>query len=321
MPEIIVEECSRGGVHFCFHSVSSLPVRIGRAFDNDIVIADPFVAPVHLIIEKGEQGWQAVDQGSGNGSFIGKGAKIEKTAALISGDTVTIGRTLLRFWSPGHRVPAELSLPAQQSRVRRIVMPTLAVMSLIGVSGALTMHQFLENATRVKTISHIAGALPYLLFPLLWAGTCACAGFIVRRRANFSLQLMASNVALFCVIALASLADFVDYFTGSTTASDITQYAGIVLITILLLFSNISIITGIANVRRAMLSAVIGIGIIAAVALTDIAARSEKRITPEYSQTLKPPYAKIAKSISLDRFIGNCESLFGGEGEQQTDRE
>jgi hypothetical protein len=133
----------------------------------------------------------------------------------------------------------------------------------------------------------------------------------VRRRANFSLQLIVSNCALFCVLALTSLVELVDYFTCDTTAADITQYAGVVTITVLLLFLNLSIATGVADLRRAVIAAIIGVGVIATVALTDFAARFEKRITPEYSQTLKPPYAKVAKSIPLDRFIKECEALFG----------
>jgi hypothetical protein len=318
MPEMIIEECTRGGVHICFHRVTELPVRIGRAFNNDIVIADPYVSPVHLIIEKG---WIAVDQGSENGSLIGKGTRINEPAELVSGDLVTIGRTQLRFWSPGHAVPRELSLPSQQSIAHRVVVPVLSVISLIGVSAVLTMHQFLDNATRIKAISHFAHALPYLFFPLLWAGTCACAGFIVRRRANFALQLIVSNCALFCVLALTSLTEYVDYFTCNTKVADITQYAGIIIISILLLFLNLSITTGVADLRRAIISAVIGVSVIATVALTDFAARFEKRITPEYSQTLKPPYAKVAKSIPLDRFIKDCESLFGDEKNPSGNRE
>lgn len=311
MPEMIIEECSRGGVHLFFHRVEKLPVLIGRAFDNDIVIADPYVSPVHLVIEKGERGWIASDKRSENGSFIDKNIKINETAELVSGDQVTIGRTQLRFWSPGHAVPRTLRLPAPQSIAQRFVVPLLAVITLIGVCAAFTVHQFLDNATRMKAISHLASALPYLFFPLLWAGTCACAGFIVRRRSNFDLQLIVSNCALLGVLALTSLVEFIDYFTCDATAADIAQYAGIALIIILLLFCNLSITTGIADLRRAVISTVIGIGIIATVALTDFAARFEKRITPEYSQTLKPPYARIGKSIPLDRFIKDCESLFG----------
>jgi hypothetical protein len=88
------------------------------------------------------------------------------------------------------------------------------------------------------------------------------------------------------------------------------QYTGMALITATLLFINLAITTGTADLRRAVISLVIGGSAIAAVALNDYAARFENRITPEYSQTLKPPYAKIAQSKPLDGFILEYESLF-----------
>jgi pSer/pThr/pTyr-binding forkhead associated (FHA) protein len=310
MPQIIIEEYARGGIHHCYHRISELPVHIGRAYNNDIVIADPYVSPLHLIIEKGEHGWIAVDQGSKNGSFVRNNSKITGTAELVSGDTISIGRTLLRLWSPEHPVPGELRLPSQRSPVRRAIGPLLAFLSLAGVWGALTIQQFLNNANQIKPISLFASALPYLFFPLLWAGICSCAGFIVLRKAQFSLQLIVANGALVCILALTLLSEYVDYFTCSTLTADIIQYTGMMIITAMLLFINLSITTGTADLRRAIISFIIGGSVIAAVALNDYAARFENRITPEYSQTLKPPYAKIAQSEPLDGFILECESLF-----------
>jgi hypothetical protein len=310
MPKIIIEELTRGGVHNCYHRIADLPVRIGRALNNDIVIADPYVSPLHLVIEQGEHGWIAVDQGSGNGSFIVNSRKIEGTAEIVSGDLIIIGRTQLRLLSPEHPVPKELFLPARQSPARRAIGPLLAFLSLVGVWIALTIEQFLGNSNQIKLISLFAGALPYLFFPLLWASICACAGFIVLRRAQFALQLIVANGALVCILALTLLSEYVDYFTCSTLTADIMQYTGMALITATLLFINLAITTGTADLRRAVISLVIGGSAIAAVALNDYAARFENRITPEYSQTLKPPYAKIAQSKPLDGFILEYESLF-----------
>jgi hypothetical protein len=316
MPQIIVEEFGRGGIHHCYHRIADLPIRIGRAFNNDIVIADPYVSPLHLIVENREHGWIAVDQGSENGSFIRKNRKINGTAELVSGDTVTVGRTLLRFWSTEHPVPGELRLPSQLNPARRTFVPVLAFLSFACVWGALTIQQFLNNANQIKPISLFASALPYLFFPFLWAGVCSCAGFIVLRKAQFSLQLIVANCAFVCILALTLLSEYVDYFTCSTLAADIIQYAGMLTITSMLLFINLWITTGTSDLRRKIISFVIGGSVIAAVALNDYASRFENRITPEYSQTLKPPYAKIAKSKPLDGFILECESLFNESNKQ-----
>jgi hypothetical protein len=53
------------------------------------------------------------------------------------------------------------------------------------------------------------------------------------------------------------------------------------------------------------------------VALTDYASRIENRLTPEYSQTLKPPYAPVARNISPEQFIRESEHLFDEKKDPQ----
>ena len=36
--------------------IDSLPVHIGRAYSNHVVVDDPYVCPAHLTIEQNEQG-------------------------------------------------------------------------------------------------------------------------------------------------------------------------------------------------------------------------------------------------------------------------
>ena len=47
-------------------------VRIGRAYDNDVVLDDPYVAPHHLHLGRNEDGrLQADDLGTVNGLSVG----------------------------------------------------------------------------------------------------------------------------------------------------------------------------------------------------------------------------------------------------------
>jgi hypothetical protein len=317
MPQIIIEEYARGSAHNCYHRVEKLPATIGRAFNNDIVLSDPYVSPIHLTIDKSGNGWVATDLGSENGSFIRKNRRIDGAAEVVSGDLITVGRTQLRLWSPEHIVPDALPLPARQSPVHRFMAPLLAIAGLIVVSMALTLQQFLECSNQKNTVSLFASGLPYLFYPLLWAGMCACAGYIVRRRAFFSLQLIVADCAFLSVLALTLLSEYVDYFSSSVRAADLVQYSGMVAISAILLYINLSLATGNAGLRRAVISTVIGGGIIAAVALTDYASRIENRLTPEYSQTLKPPYAPVARSISPEQFIRESEHLFDEKKDPQ----
>ncbi|HYC15496.1 MAG TPA: FHA domain-containing protein, partial [Stellaceae bacterium] len=49
-------------------------IRVGRAYDNDLVLDDPYVAPRHLLIRRETGGaLVAEDLGSANGLYLDRG--------------------------------------------------------------------------------------------------------------------------------------------------------------------------------------------------------------------------------------------------------
>lgn len=72
---------------------------IGRGSEADIIVDDAGVSRRHLEIRVTEGGVIATDMGSTNGSFV-EGHRIE-AATLVDGNTMTIGRTRILFWSGG----------------------------------------------------------------------------------------------------------------------------------------------------------------------------------------------------------------------------
>ncbi|MCD6031050.1 MAG: domain containing protein [Thermomicrobiales bacterium] len=70
-------------------SLQSGPVTVGRAEDNDLVLADPEVSRHHARLEPDGQSWRAVDLGSTNGTWI-NGAR-RNVATIAVGDEVGFG--------------------------------------------------------------------------------------------------------------------------------------------------------------------------------------------------------------------------------------
>ena len=75
----------------------NLVFNIGRAHDNDLVIADPHVSNHHARITKTLDGLLLEDLNSSNGTFVGK-ERIRKRQIRI-GDPVRISPTLELDWS------------------------------------------------------------------------------------------------------------------------------------------------------------------------------------------------------------------------------
>lgn len=70
---------------------------IGRGSTSDIVIDDPGISRNHLEIDITDSGVVARDMGSTNGTYV-EGHQTP-AATLLDGNTITIGRTRILFWS------------------------------------------------------------------------------------------------------------------------------------------------------------------------------------------------------------------------------
>ncbi|MFH5821371.1 FhaA domain-containing protein [Georgenia sp. AZ-5] len=70
---------------------------IGRGSDADIIVDDSGVSRRHLEIRVTPAGVIATDLGSTNGTFV-EGHRID-AATLVDGNTITIGRTRIMFWT------------------------------------------------------------------------------------------------------------------------------------------------------------------------------------------------------------------------------
>lgn len=74
---------------------------IGRDEDTDIPIDDPGVSRRHMEIRVTPAGVVATDLGSTNGMFV-EGHQVP-AATLLNGNTITIGRTRIMYWSGAER--------------------------------------------------------------------------------------------------------------------------------------------------------------------------------------------------------------------------
>lgn len=70
---------------------------IGRGSEADIIVDDPGISRRHLEIRVTPDGVIATDLGSTNGTFV-EDHKVP-AATLVDGNTITIGRTRILFWT------------------------------------------------------------------------------------------------------------------------------------------------------------------------------------------------------------------------------
>ena len=214
-----IEVLSRNGEVAARERIESQEASIGRAFDNDVVIDDPHVAPHHLRIFRGEDGeLVAEDLGTLNGLYPEHGAARVPRLPLAKEPGIRIGRTTLRVHDAAHPVPAEklLTPPRAHARWAAGLGVTLFVM-LLATSWL--------NLTTEPSANHILLPLLGLVTAIaLWTSLWAVLSRVFFGQARFALQL---RIAVTACIALVLWDQLTESLSYSLAWRDIVEYGGL----------------------------------------------------------------------------------------------
>jgi len=193
--------------------------RIGRAFDNDVVVDDPHVAPHHLRIFRAEDGeLVAEDLGTLNGLYREHGGERTQRLPLAAEPGIRIGRTILRVHDARHAVAPE-----------RLMTPPRAHARWAGGLGAVLIAGLLVLEWLTLTAEPTANQL---LLPLLgfvtvlalWTGFWSMLSRIFFGQARFALQLRIAVTACIALILWEQLAESLSF---SLAWRDMAEYAGL----------------------------------------------------------------------------------------------
>ena len=145
----LVEVLDRDGQARQAHTVRRWPLRIGRALDNDLVLAEPHAAAHHLVIgpavTEGADGGDSSDRSAlaltagdtRNGVRV-PGRRLrggERAVLAVTGEPIElgVGRTTLRLRLPGHTLaPEQLLAPVATLARRALPLAAVALVLLFG---------------------------------------------------------------------------------------------------------------------------------------------------------------------------------------------
>lgn len=102
MSVIVVQRGPEIGQRF---ELSGERLTVGRAADSDILLDDVTVSRHHAQFVAKDDGWDIVDQGSLNGTYVNR--KSVERHHLSSGDLVQIGKYRLQYLHAGEDYPVE----------------------------------------------------------------------------------------------------------------------------------------------------------------------------------------------------------------------
>lgn len=285
-------------------------IRIGRAYDNDVIIDDPHVAPHHLLITREENnGWVASDTGSINGLFVDADKHLRKRVActVLSEDRVIgIGHTLLRVRTSEYAVAPERAMQPQNritgSRAWSLAFAALAVLLIVSA-----LQSWLGETTEPKPSRYLFAILPPLVFLAIWSGSWALVSHQFSGFARFERHLLIAATGMLALTVLEVLLSAGAFSFSSVTLVEWNFVAAWLIFAVIIFFHLREV-----GPKRMRLKA-ISVGVLALLAIgaqwlnkSDQASNFGQM---QYVRGLKPPAMRLVPAQTETEFLASAEKL------------
>jgi pSer/pThr/pTyr-binding forkhead associated (FHA) protein len=280
-----------------------LPIRIGRGYDNDLILDDPYIATHHAIIEQSETGdLHLRDLGSKNGLVhLGK----RQSQVALNDDIIRLGHTNIRVRDVTFKVKNELTDTAAHSWEGW--PPALTGVGMITLSVLIsTWLSLVEKSSAVNYISAIA--LTFCIV-LIWCGCWAFANRVISigGQTRFGRHLFIVG----CATLIYDLWDVLSItFAYAFSLEFLTRYGNHIAMAIMagMIFFHLCTVNHQYSKRflyACMALSAIGSGLI----LMNNYQRSGQLADELYMTHLLPPALRQSPNQSIDLFIADAKKM------------
>ena len=179
-----VELLSRTGEVEQRHRVAQLPIRIGRAYDNEVILDDEHAAAHHAQVEFDDEGLlQIRDLGSRNGmTYLGRA---ESQVHINGNSVVRLGQTHLRVRLSNFEVePEVVDTNNYHWEGVRPALTGVAIIVLLTISST-----WLSQTGPFNLLVYLQSGISFLMVAALWSGVWAAANRLFAKHPRFGRHL------------------------------------------------------------------------------------------------------------------------------------
>jgi hypothetical protein len=273
---IVVEVVNRSGYVLHCQVLEKDHVTVGRAYTNDIVIADDYIDPVHVSIQRkahsdlqeecnegkseyeGEHQHKFIcsDHSSINGVLDSKGRKRSTQSILFSGQVIGLGKTLLRISSSTVVMPPAIRLSAWEQLSDTLTQKWVVILASILCLLLTLVDTYLSTFVVKDKMAEYAAVLYLFLVLAIYAGIFAVLGKALRQDSRFwpYYTLITGAMAMVIIYDLLSPWVFFNFNIHIGEAVDSILYA---LIVAIVLYFSLRFSSSLRTLSRAVIAAII----------------------------------------------------------------
>ena len=308
---MIVEIVSKAGRVMDVYAFDKNEISIGRGYQNDLILRDPYLDETHLEVSHSEGEVKIRDCESLNGTRVKKAKQAVSSAAFVSvqqGAIIQIGKTFLRIVDKGQALPSTL----KTSRFE----PVFAVMStgwlsviLLVLYGAFTLYgayaanPFSDKLAK-ELVNLVYAGVAAIVYGAFWVLIAKMQGLDGRFVFNVNLLL-----TLVCVDALYELLAPMVGFNLDWLLSMVYLGLGFSFVTVCLSVFFSCTQTLHASARRSLLFGGAAGFLLVASDLNDLVFPPDFSRAPSYDMTLTEPRFQLRDGVSLAEFLEQVEAM------------
>jgi hypothetical protein len=297
-----VEILSRNGDVLHRHKVETLPIRLGRSYDNDIILDDAHSAAAHAVVETDEHGQLVLrDLGSKNGTiYHGK----RQANVILGGNTVVrLGHTRLRVRAADFPVAVEIA----DTTMHGWEGAAPATIGLVLIAVFTCLETWLSDVEPFALIRYLLVLASSLAAGLLWSGVWALANrlFGTHARLGRHLFILGSGLAVVGIWRAGS-----SVLAYAWSAETFTRYGNLVTLAIAcgMLFFHLITIKPHHPRRFATTCSIMLLAGAGLMLMTNL--QGTGRASDElYMSVLLPPEVRHSEDRSVDQFMANAAKL------------
>lgn len=310
---VIVEVLGWGGRSQGHFRVDGPSVTIGRGYQNDVVLDDPYISANHLRLDATENGWQLTDLQSRNGVQVLKNSKTENSSSTVileDGAEIKVGRRRLRILTDGHPVEPAKELHRLEQDLGRLnrlsIWLPLFLISLALDIGSLYASSFVEWQWKNHIFTILGSQAVVLMVALFWS---LLGRFLRHERQFLSQYSLILSVGLIYTL-LEWLIGVLSYNLSSSGVAMIMLPLLAMLLATLLLSANFALATNMLP-RQRWISALGFVMLVIVVSISgQLSGWGEFSPYPDYFSGLEVPALQFTSAESADDFMTSFDPIF-----------
>lgn len=307
---IVLELLSRKNIPLKHYKFDQDYVCVGRDFNNDLRLDDPYVCPSHMLV--------AIDPESGllmvNDCQSTNGIKINNRfvnhSTLRPNDIIKIGRTRLRIIDSKAPLPKSMPLSELEENLSWLNKAFLAVCLSFACLSYLLLSKYINTVAEFKLIAALPSELGQLAVISLWPLCFAVLAKVVKKESHLINQINLTLIVTLVFFVLNLLRSFLMFNINPGAWFTWLELFIVGFIVVTLTWLSLFIAFHQPPIRRNIITLVMSVVILSPLVIFGFISDDEFSSRPSYDLTLLPPAYNITGSVETMTFIDDTQKLF-----------